>query len=344
MKTGPDRSFQSRLCAKRASSHRAVTEGSGGFSAEWTLASIATAILCLAASTALAADAPRPHITSVAHIAIYVHDIAQARAFYHDFLGYDEPYHLDNPDGSLSLTFFKINERQYIEVFPEKAADTDRLYHISLETDDAEAMRRYLAAQGVKVPDQVSVGRIKNQNFNITDPDGHTVEIVQYMPDSWTVREKGKYMPDRVSTRMMHLGILVGNLDAATKFYGGILGLSEIWRGSSNGKVLSWTNMRVPEGDTYLEFMLYDQLPAPTARGTAHHVCLEVPDIDKAKAWLEARPAAKQYTRPLEIRTGINRKRQLNLYDPDGTRIELMEPRTVDGTPTPSSTAPPPHG
>ena len=76
--------------------------------------------------------------------------------------------------------------------------------------------------------------------------------------------------------------------------------------------------------------------------GTLHHLCLEVPDISAAKATLEARPARKDYTRGLDVRTGVNRKRQLNLFDPDGTRVELMEPKTVDGVPTPSSTAPPP--
>jgi hypothetical protein len=40
------------------------------------------------------------------------------------------------------------------------------------------------------------------------------------------------------------------------------------------------------------------------------------------------------------VRLGINRKRQANLFDPDGTRTELMEPNTIDGKPTPSSTAP----
>jgi catechol 2,3-dioxygenase-like lactoylglutathione lyase family enzyme len=296
--------------------------------------------LLAAAPVANAADA---HITGIAHMAVYVHDIGKSRVFYHDFLGYDEPYHLDNPDGSLSMTFFKVNERQYIEVFPETAPGTDRLNHIAIETDDIAGMRRYLADKGVKVPEKPGVGRIKNQNFNVTDPDGHTVEIVQYMPDSWTLREKGKHLPDRVSTRMMHVGILVGSLAPAVQFYGGILGFQEFWRGSHDGKILNWVNMRVPDGDTYIEFMLYDQLPAPTARGTAHHMCLEVPDLDKAKAWLEARPAMKQYTRTLEIRTGTNRKRQMNLYDPDGTRLELMEPHTVDGQPAPSSTAAPPR-
>jgi lactoylglutathione lyase len=101
--------------------------------------------------------------------------------------------------------------------------------------------------------------------------------------------------------------------------------------------------MRVPDGEDYIEFMLYDQLPEPTKRGSQHHICLEAPDLDKAKALLAGRAAAAGYTQPMEIRTGVNRKRQLNLFDADGTRTELMEPVTVDGKPAPSSTAPPPR-
>ena len=82
--------------------------------------------------------------------------------------------------------------------------------------------------------------------------------------------------------------------------------------------------------------------PEPTRRGSAHHICLEVPDMDKSTAILAGRAAGAGYTRPLEIRTGRNRRRQLNIFDPDGTRTELMEPRTVDGQPAPSSQAPPP--
>ena len=58
---------------------------------------------------------------------------------------------------------------------------------------------------------------------------------------------------------------------------------------------------------------------------------------------LQERAARAGAARPMEMRTGINRKRQLNLFDPDGTRSELMEPTTIDGRPTPSSTAPPPR-
>ena len=298
----------------------------------------------LGASLAVGQTPPRPRITGVAHIALYVHDIEKSRAFYKDFLGLGEPFQLDNPNGSLSLTFIKINDRQYIELFPETAPGTDRLNHISIETDNAEAMRKYLGAHGVTVPEAVPKGRIRNSNFNVKDPDGHTVEIVQYEPDGWSVREKGKFMSDaRVSRRMMHVGILVGALEPAMKFYRDVLGFREIWRGSRDGKVLDWVNLQVPDGDDYIEFMLYKEMPAPTARGTAHHLALEVPDMDQAVKALEAKPARKNYTRPIEVRTGTNRKRQLNLYDPDGTRSELMEPKTVDGVPAPSATAPPPR-
>jgi catechol 2,3-dioxygenase-like lactoylglutathione lyase family enzyme len=290
-------------------------------------------------------DAPkRPKIVGVAHIALSVHDIAASRAFYGDFLGFREPYKLDNPDGSLSLTFIKVNDRQYIELFPEKAANTDRLLHISLEVEDAEAMRLYLASKGVKVPPEATKGRIKNSNYMVTDPDGHLIEILQYEKDGLTAQNKGKFVDGpRISNRIAHLGIVINQLAPAMKFYGEILGFQEIWRGSKNEKVLDWVNMKAPESDDYLEFMLYDQMPNLASLGTLNHICFEVPDVEKALADLKQRPAAKSYNKPLEFKTGLNRKRQLNLYDPDGTRSELMEPNTVDGKPAPPSAAAPPR-
>ena len=69
-----------------------------------------------------------------------------------------------------------------------------------------------------------------------------------------------------------------------------------------------------------------------------------LPAAQKAGAAIEARTAPTGYTRPGAMRTGVNRKRQVNLFDPDGTRVELMEPDTVDGQPAPPSTLPPPKG
>jgi catechol 2,3-dioxygenase-like lactoylglutathione lyase family enzyme len=123
-------------------------------------------------------------------------------------------------------------------------------------------------------------------------------------------------------------------------FYHDVLGFNEIWRGSSTPNELSWINMQVPDGSDYVEFMLYGGVPA--SFGTKNHVALAVPDAQRAIAILEARPAFKTYGKPLEMHVGKNGKRQVNLYDPDGTRVELMEPKTVDGKAVATSTAPAP--
>ena len=111
--------------------------------------------------------------------------------------------------------------------------------------------RAYLASRGIAVPAKVGKGRIGNSNFNVKDPDGHTVEIVQYEPNGWTIRDKGKALDGpRISTRMTHVGILVGALEPAMKFYRDILGFEEIWRGSRDNKRLDWVNLRFRRGPT----------------------------------------------------------------------------------------------
>ena len=302
-------------------------------------------LVLLGVAAAVSARQPqRPRITGVAHAAFFVHDMEKAREYYKDFLGFDEPFDLKNADGSLSVAFIKINDRQYVELFPERPAGGDRLNHIAVETDNAEAMRLYLKSRGVAVPDKVNQARVGSTNFSVKDADGHGVEFVQYGADSWMSRDKGQHMPPgAISADMRHVGILVGDLDAALGFYGKILGFKETWRGSRDEKELNWVNVQVPDGQDYIEFMLYRDLPEPSKRGSQHHICLFVPDIGKALAMLQPSAAHIGYAAAMEPRVGINRRRQLNLFDPDGTRTELMEPATIDGVPTPSSQAPPPR-
>ena len=87
------------------------------------------------------------------------------------------------------------------------------------------------------------------------------------------------------------------------KFYRDLLGFQETWRGSRDEKQLNWVNMKVPDGDDYIEFMLYAQMPDPDKRGTQHHICLFVPDMSKAATALEPRAARRGYSRAMEIRT-----------------------------------------
>jgi catechol 2,3-dioxygenase-like lactoylglutathione lyase family enzyme len=312
-----------------------------------TLHAIAIAVfLCMLVAPLLASaadDLEQPRITGLSHVALFVKDVEQSRAFYKDYLGYAEPYSVLDEGGKLRLTFIKVNDLQAIELFPEREAGSDRLNHIALEVDDAEGMRAYLAAKGIKVPEKVPKGRIGNSNFTIRDPDGHGVEVVQYEPDGWTVREKGKHLPEtRVAPRISHVGILVSDLERSQRFYRDLFGMTETWRGSRDGKLLSWVNMKLPDGEDYIELMLHDQPITPERRLIAHHICLELPDVPRAEQALKSRAMPPQCKAMTAMRVGRNGKRQINLFDPDGTRVEIMEPATADGKPVPPSTAPVP--
>lgn len=300
------------------------------------------ALLALAAlSPALrSAEPPRPPITGLARVSFYAHDVPRSLLFYRDFLGFAAL----PPDGSAAPDWIKIGDRQFVELRPEKEAGTDRLAGIAFETADAEALRAYLAARGVAVPEKAAVAARGCLEFSVPDPEGHAVAFVQFPPDSAVARDFGRDLPPtRIAPRMSHGGIVVRHLEAELRFYRDLLGFRETWRGSKDGKTLSWVNLAVPEGRDYAELMLYDTLPPLARLNTAHHLCLELPDVPKAAEILKSRPLPPDEKPATRIATGVNGKRQINYYDPDGTRVEVMEPGTLDGKPAPSSPAPPPN-
>jgi lactoylglutathione lyase len=286
----------------------------------------------------------RPRITGVSHVAYYVADLPKSLAFWHDFLGFDESYSLTKKDSNdIRIAFIKINDRQHVELFNEPSTHPPNMMnHVCFTVDDIEAMRAYLRSKGVEVkPGDGSKTRAGDYAFMIKDPDGTLLEFVQTLPDGKEAKAAGKFEPStRISDKIYHVGYLVGNSEKAMEFYGKILGFQETWRGGANPKELSWINMRVPDGTDYVEFMLYRKLP--DTYGTKNHMSLLVPDVQKAVNELESRPAFKTYGKELKVAVGVNQKRQVNIYDPDGTRVEMMEGNTITGKPTPPSTAPPP--
>ncbi|HET7216005.1 MAG TPA: VOC family protein [Terriglobia bacterium] len=286
----------------------------------------------------------RPKILGIARVAFYVSNLLSTQAYYKEFLGFGEPYDLKNEDGSARTAFIKVNDYQYLEFSSQPPRGDGMLNHIAFHTNNVEQLRRYLISRGIHTPSKVSKGQTGDRDFMVKDPDGHIVEFVEYQPDGWAMKDRGKDMPSsRISDHIMHTGFTVADLARSTEFYSNVLGFKEFWRGSSDGVTLSWVDLRVPDGKDYLELMLYKQLPPQDKRGGANHISLMTPDIFKAVATLRSRAAASNYTRKIETHVGHNRQRQANFFDPDGTRTELMEPFTIDGKATPPSTAPPPR-
>lgn len=296
------------------------------------VAGAALAIVLISAAAAGTAPGPgqnapaRPAIVGISHIGLRTADLAASRKFYTGTLGLGEPFSLDDPPGKMLLTYFKVNDHQYVEVFPELTdAKQDRLSHIAFETTDAEQLRAYLAGRGVRVAAKLDPMLDGNRGFEVTDPDGHTVEFVQYMPGSLHSRNFGKFMPDtRIARRLIHVGIVVRDRDAADRFYRDILGFHDTWHGGMKDTQTDWVDMRVPDGSDWLEYMLNVNDPSPRELGVMHHLALGVPSVQKAYDTVTSRGFKAE-----QPQIGRDGKWQLNLYDPDMTRVELMEPKPV---------------
>jgi len=293
---------------------------------------ICLAALLTSASLAQNPAAPvaRPAIVGVAHIGLKTDDLAAARKFYTGILGFQEPFSLDKAAGEgtgLLLTYLKVNDHQYIEMFPALTdPKMDRLSHISFETTDAEQLRAYLASRGVKVPEKLEPMQDGNRGFDVKDPDGHDVEFVEFRPGSLHSRNFGKFVPEtRISTRIIHVGVVVKDRAAADRFYRDILGFKLQWYGGMTDADTDWVAMRVPEGTDWLEYMLNVKNPDPHTLGVMHHFSLGVPDIQAGYKTAVARG----YNGKERPQMGRDGKWQYNLYDPTFTRVELMEPKPV---------------
>ena len=264
----------------------------------------------------------RPPIVGVAHIGLKVSDLAAADNFYGHVLGF-EHFSLDKPTGGLMLNYYKVNDHQYIEIYPTLTdLSADRMTHCAFETTNIQQLRDYLDSKGVKVPATLKPGLDKNLSMMIKDPEGHNVEFVQYMAGSLHTSYFGKLLPDtRISQRMIHVGVTIHDRDAADRFYRDILGFQAMWHGGRTDDETDWVDMRVPEGKDWLEYMLNSHDPSPKQLGVMHHLALGVEGIQPAYKTVLGR----DYTPPQPPKIGRDGKWQLNMYDPNDTRVEAME-------------------
>jgi catechol 2,3-dioxygenase-like lactoylglutathione lyase family enzyme len=285
----------------------------------------------------------RPSLIGLAHMAFQSSDLEKAIDYYREILGYEELLRVSGPGGAPDRAFVGINDSQWIELRPEHEAGSDRLLEFGFQVEDAEAWRAYLASRGIAVPGSVAVGATGNLGFHAMDPDGHAVEFLQYLQGGWPSRAVGSAAGSKpLSSCLMHTGFDVRSMEKAMAFYRDTLGCVETWRGSSDGRTLSWVHLRLPEDRNYVEFMLYDEPPSLERLGVFNHFGLEVPSVPAAMEFVAGRRAAGGFPRAVEYGIGTCRHRLANVFDPDGTRAEFMERGTFDGSVTPSSPAPPP--
>jgi catechol 2,3-dioxygenase-like lactoylglutathione lyase family enzyme len=291
------------------------------------LASLGFVIAGLAIATAQSGP-KRPKITGVASFAAKVSDMAEAKNFYSNVLGLDEAFTIKNPVGGTDLTTYKINEKQYVYIAPDlkDPATETRLLFVGFETDDAKALRTYLASKGVDVPKAVTPDAEGNLSVMVKDPEGNNVQFIEYTARSVHGKNKGKFIsPRRLSDHALHVGYRITDPVKLDAFYKDILGYRLIWKGGGRDDRFDWISMAVPDGNQWIEYMVNTGQPnQPTIRqlGVLNHLALGTLDIETAHNKVVERGYSAQ--QPFKPSIGRDGRWLMHLYDKDLTRTEFM--------------------
>jgi lactoylglutathione lyase len=289
----------------------------------------------------LAAPEESLPILGIAEVEFKVSNLDSARGYYSGVLGYKEAADYKSAAGA-TVALFKVNDDQYIEITPTlQPGELHRLDHIGLETTDVQKAREMLVARGLN-PTPIEKRNDGNLVFSVKDPDENTLTFVQYMSGSLQEKARGKYNLDsRVSVHIYHVGMRIKDRQVSMEFYRDKLGFDqgrnlpggrgEYLEPSTNAVDLETKEPNLPDTPATHEQYEREQY------GSSEHVCLEVPDIQAAKRLVQER--GKFSDKRVAPHIGHNRHWLLNIFDPDGTRTEIMEPTLQ---PVPPATGPQP--
>src|ERR1700687_6101411 len=261
----------------------------------------------------------RPRITGIDHVSIYVSNLNKSRKFYSDVFGLT----VSCPQYTGAKTCFIVspsNQRLILKSAPprtKKGALQNWLAEIAFSTDNLTEMRRYLLAHGL-VPGAIHTDADSARYFRVRDPEGNSIAFV-HRPSP-----KIGYAaaPKQISSHLIHAGFVVKDMTAENRFYVDLLGFRLYWYGGFKDDGTDWYELQVPDGPDWIEYMLNIPVNAdPKELGVQNPFSLGVKDVHAAAAELRARKLRK-FDGP-EI--GRDGKDSLDAYDPDGTRVEIME-------------------
>jgi catechol 2,3-dioxygenase-like lactoylglutathione lyase family enzyme len=176
--------------------------------------------------TLATAQIPTATLTGIAHIAIRVSDLTRTRIFYQK-LGFEQAFTLSK-DGKTSEAFFKVNDHQFIEVYPQQdPSQPIGFMHLCFEsTDLAQLHHAYLARS--LTPNPVRQAGAGNLLFTMVGPEEQNIEYTQYMPGSLHSKDQGQHLgADRISKEIWGFGLRMEDPVAARTFYEQNMGFHE---------------------------------------------------------------------------------------------------------------------
>lgn len=272
-----------------------------------------TSFLAFLLCTAASADEKRvrPRILGISRVEFYSTNIAAARGFYSKVLHPEgECLWCEQIPRSPVSIMLSLNQMLTLST-AQGAPPSNLLSEIDFAVEDLKALKSYLVANKIAFSEDK-----KDYFISLNDPEGHRVGFLEQQAHAT------QGIPGIKAVRLVHVGFVVRDREAEDHFYKDILGFHLYWQGGRKDDETDWVNMQVPDGTDWIEYML--NVPADASHktlGVMNHIALGVPDIHAAEAQLRK----NGWTSNEESKIGRGGKWQLNLYDPDDTRIEFME-------------------
>jgi catechol 2,3-dioxygenase-like lactoylglutathione lyase family enzyme len=274
-------------------------------------------LTCVCASVVAQEQPRRPRVTGIDHVRMYVTNIDSTSAFYTKVLG------LPSGGGGCAgnrRPCFPVNVTPVQQLELERVPSPkpkNWLAEVAFTTDDVSQMRRYFLAHGVTAG-KISRDADGAQHFELRDPEGNPIAFIRRPP----ALVDYEVSASQISTRLLHTGFVVKNLAAENHFYVDLLGFRLYWYGGFKDQDTDWYELQVPDGDNWIEYMLNISANADHQElGVQNHFSLGVKDAPAAAALLRSHGAAK-FDGPEVGRDGKN---SLDIYDPDLSRVEVME-------------------
>jgi catechol 2,3-dioxygenase-like lactoylglutathione lyase family enzyme len=270
--------------------------------------------LLLAVPYCVGAQQGRPKIYGISYVRVKVTDLGKAKAFYGGLLGFETEQ--AGCQGE-SEPCFVVNPHQRVELIRTVPSDRGSfLNEIGFATSDVTQMLKYLTARGVIA---TPIARRPNgrEYFEVNDPEG-----MKLVFEGTSGSDAEAQRSAQISNKLLHAGFVVSNLNAEKVFYQDVLGFRLYWKGGFKDVGMDWYEIQVPEGNNWVEFML--NIPGNADHkelGVQNHFSLGVGSANAAATTLRAK-GAKQFDGPEVGRDGKN---ALDIYDPDQTRVEIME-------------------
>jgi len=247
--------------------------------------------------------AQSPPLSGIAHVAFRVSDIPAARDFY-EKLGFEQFFEFSQ-NGKTTQAFLKINDRQFIELYPRgDGSEPLGLMHICYEADDLAPVNSEYVKRGLK-PSPVRKAGAGNLLFVLRDPEDQVIEYTQYMPGSRHSEDRGKHLGSRrISQQLTAVTVPVRDVAAERAFYTSGLG----FEAEGSAPVL-----RIPGGSRQRVTLT----PAPAKPA----LYFAVADAARAAAELKSRGMT---VNTIDVHRGPDATgKAATVTDPDGTSISF---------------------